>query len=153
MLLKLSCQSFRNIIGTVALRDIRHYQKIMDLSIKLMPFKRLIMEISHVREVGGSGPQVYWQASMIGAIHEAAEASSLANLSVSCLHLLDCSYFATMCVSGPILCPACEKIDSTGQWHTSCQQPSSWWVATYITRSSVLPKLLEWTAKLITRNM
>ncbi len=62
------------IVGNVALREIRRCQKTTHLSIKLTPFKRLIKEISHGKEVGRSGPPVRWQALALGAIYEAAKA-------------------------------------------------------------------------------
>jgi len=57
--------------GTVALREIRKYQKTTDLLIRKMPFARL------VREVCGNiriGRDVRWQSQAIMALQEAAEA-------------------------------------------------------------------------------
>lgn len=55
--------------GTVALREIRRYQKTTDLLLRRRPFNRL------VREVGQEYKNdLRFQASAIGAIQEAAEA-------------------------------------------------------------------------------
>ncbi|MCD9641397.1 centromeric histone H3 [Datura stramonium] len=55
--------------GTVALREIRHFQKTWDLVIPAAPFIRLVREISHF-----FAPEVTrWQAEALIAIQEAAE--------------------------------------------------------------------------------
>jgi histone H3 len=48
--------------GTVALREIRRYQRTADLLIRKLPFQRLVHEIAQV------------QSSAIGALQEATEA-------------------------------------------------------------------------------
>lgn len=57
--------------GTVALRDIRRYQKSTDLLIKKMPFQRLVREIA--RDLG-LVTDLRFQVSAINALQEAAEA-------------------------------------------------------------------------------
>ena len=59
--------------GTVALREIRRYQKSTDLLIRKLPFKRL------VREIIGKQPSSFWeeyriQESALLALREASEA-------------------------------------------------------------------------------
>ena len=56
--------------GTVALKEIRKYQKSCDLLIKRLPFQRVVKEI-----VQNLFDQQYrWQASALAALQEAAEA-------------------------------------------------------------------------------
>ena len=55
--------------GTLALREIRHYQKKTNLLIKKAPFARLVREIAH-----GCRQDLRFQISAIGALQEAAEA-------------------------------------------------------------------------------
>eukprot|EP00192_Tetraselmis_astigmatica_P017449 CAMPEP_0117671220 /NCGR_PEP_ID=MMETSP0804-20121206/13206_1 /TAXON_ID=1074897 /ORGANISM="Tetraselmis astigmatica, Strain CCMP880" /LENGTH=140 /DNA_ID=CAMNT_0005479643 /DNA_START=161 /DNA_END=583 /DNA_ORIENTATION=+ len=55
--------------GTVALREIRRYQRSTELLIRKAPFQRL------VRELGGTfSLDLRWQASAVMALQEAAEA-------------------------------------------------------------------------------
>ena len=55
--------------GTLALREIRHYQKKTNLLIKRTPFARLVREIAQ-----GYMQELRFQNSAIGALQEAAEA-------------------------------------------------------------------------------
>ena len=55
--------------GTLALREIRHYQKKTNLLIKKAPFARLVREIAQ-----GCRQDLQFQNSAIGALQEAAEA-------------------------------------------------------------------------------
>lgn len=55
--------------GTVALREIRKYQKTTDLLIRKLPFQRLVREISE-----GFRSDVKFQSQAILALQEAAEA-------------------------------------------------------------------------------
>ncbi|KAK4379217.1 hypothetical protein RND71_001079 [Anisodus tanguticus] len=55
--------------GTVALREIRHFQKTWNLVIPAAPFIRLVREISHFFAPGVTR----WQAEALVAIQEAAE--------------------------------------------------------------------------------
>ena len=55
--------------GTVALREIRKYQKSTDLLIRKLPFQRLVREIAQ-----GTKPDVRFQSSCILALQEASEA-------------------------------------------------------------------------------
>jgi len=62
--------------GTVALREIRKYQKSTDLLLRRLPFSRLVREISADMmtdevEYGQSG--LRWQSSALLALQEAAE--------------------------------------------------------------------------------
>ena len=55
--------------GTVALREIRKYQKGTELLIRKLPFQRLVREIAQ-----GFRPDLRFQSSAVQAIQEAAEA-------------------------------------------------------------------------------
>jgi len=56
--------------GTVALREIRRYQKDTSLLIRKLPFQRLVREIAH----DTCGTHLRFQVSAIAALQEAAEA-------------------------------------------------------------------------------
>ncbi|KAK8169825.1 histone H3 [Phyllosticta citrichinensis] len=58
--------------GTVALREIKRYQKTTDLLLRKLPFARLVREIAH--NMIPPGESLRWQSSAIGALQEAAEA-------------------------------------------------------------------------------
>ncbi|KAI0067761.1 histone H3 [Artomyces pyxidatus] len=55
--------------GTVALREIRRYQKSGDLLIRKLPFQRLVREITQEYKT-----DIRFQSSALGALQEAAEA-------------------------------------------------------------------------------
>jgi histone H3 len=55
--------------GTVALREIRKYQKTTNLLIRKLPFQRLVREIAQ-----NFRPDLLFQSTAILAIHEASEA-------------------------------------------------------------------------------
>jgi len=55
--------------GTVALRDIRRYQKSTELLIRKLPFQRLVKEIAYNFKT-----ELRFQASAISALQESAEA-------------------------------------------------------------------------------
>ena len=55
--------------GTVALREIRRYQKSSELLIRRMPFQRLVREIAQVHN-----PYLRFQSGTILALQESAEA-------------------------------------------------------------------------------
>lgn len=54
--------------GTVALREIRRYQKSTELLIRKLPFQRLVRELARVKM-----PDVRFQSSAVEALQEAAE--------------------------------------------------------------------------------
>ena len=54
--------------GTVALREIRKYQKSTELLIRKLPFQRLVREIAHEYK-----SDLRFQSSAILALHEASE--------------------------------------------------------------------------------
>lgn len=58
--------------GTVALREIRRYQKNTDLLIRKLPFQRLVREISQDIK-GYHRENLRFQSAAIGALQEAAE--------------------------------------------------------------------------------
>jgi len=55
--------------GTVALREIRKYQKSTDLLIRKLPFQRLVREIAHEHKA-----ELRFQSSAVLALQEASEA-------------------------------------------------------------------------------
>ena len=55
--------------GTVALREIRKFQKSTELLIRKLPFQRLVRQIAHDLK-----PDLRFQSAAIGALQEAAEA-------------------------------------------------------------------------------
>lgn len=54
--------------GSVALREIRRYQKSTELLIRKLPFQRLVKEIAQSMH-----PGLRFQASAVSALHEASE--------------------------------------------------------------------------------
>jgi histone H3 len=63
------CKPHRYRPGTVALREIRRYQKSSDLLIRKLPFQRLVREIAHQFH-----EDLRFQSTAILALQEAAEA-------------------------------------------------------------------------------
>ena len=59
--------------GTVALREIRFFQKSTDLLIRRMPFMRLVQELAQEHKSNGNDP-FRFQSTAILALQEAAEA-------------------------------------------------------------------------------
>lgn len=60
--------------GTVALREIRQYQKSVDLLVRKLPFARLVKEIANDLFSGSSFPEgIKWQSNAMMALQEAAE--------------------------------------------------------------------------------
>ncbi len=61
--------------GTVALREIRRYQKSTDLLLRRLPFQRLVREVAQeMRVTRGLGGDVRFQTHALMAMQEAAEA-------------------------------------------------------------------------------
>ncbi|KII95099.1 hypothetical protein PLICRDRAFT_98259, partial [Plicaturopsis crispa FD-325 SS-3] len=64
--------------GTVALREIRKYQKSTDLLLRRLPFSRVVREIAMDMQTDmveyGEGSGLRWQSSAILALQEATEA-------------------------------------------------------------------------------
>ncbi|KAI9230161.1 MAG: putative histone H3 protein [Piptocephalis tieghemiana] len=60
--------------GTVALREIRKYQKSTDLLLRKLPFARLVREIANEWTAYRRGPSLRWQSHALLALQEAAEA-------------------------------------------------------------------------------
>jgi histone H3 len=58
--------------GTVALREIRRYQKSTELLLRKLPFQRLVKEIA--QQFNGHDYDLRFQSSAIAALQEAAEA-------------------------------------------------------------------------------
>jgi histone H3/H4 len=75
-------------LGTVALREIRRYQKSTDLLIRKLPFQRLVREIAQGIKPSWNGDYRF-QSTAIGALQEAAESylvSLLADINECALH-------------------------------------------------------------------
>ncbi|PYH98866.1 histone-fold-containing protein [Aspergillus ellipticus CBS 707.79] len=60
--------------GTVALKEIRKYQRSFDLLIQKLPFARLVREVAMDLLPSDVGSELRWQSHAILAIQEAAEA-------------------------------------------------------------------------------
>ncbi|EGD84929.1 histone H3-like centromeric protein cnp1 [Trichophyton rubrum D6] len=60
--------------GTVALKEIRRYQKSWDLLLLKLPFARLVREIAMDLLPSEVGQELRWQSQAIQALQEAAEA-------------------------------------------------------------------------------
>lgn len=60
--------------GTVALKEIRKYQRSFDLLIQKLPFARLVREVALELLPADVGEQLRWQSHAIQALQEAAEA-------------------------------------------------------------------------------
>ena len=58
--------------GTVALREIRQYQKNTDLLIRKLPFARLVKEVAE--DYIGADYGIRWQSNAVLALQEACEA-------------------------------------------------------------------------------
>eukprot|EP00698_Gefionella_okellyi_P012728 TRINITY_DN3446_c0_g1_i1.p1 TRINITY_DN3446_c0_g1~~TRINITY_DN3446_c0_g1_i1.p1 ORF type:complete len:159 (-),score=15.57 TRINITY_DN3446_c0_g1_i1:362-775(-) len=58
--------------GTVALREIRKFQRTTDLLLRKLPFARLVREIC--QQFYSAADQLRWQAEALLALQEAAEA-------------------------------------------------------------------------------
>src|ERR1700737_2000271 len=71
--------------GTVALREIRRYQKSTELLIRKLPFQRLVREIAQDFKT-----DLRFQSSAIGALQEAVEAY-LVSLFEGIFHLSACA--------------------------------------------------------------
>ena len=59
--------------GTVALREIRRYQRSTDLLIRKLPFARLVREITHTYNSAPAEGEKRWQVEALMALQEAAE--------------------------------------------------------------------------------
>jgi histone H3 len=76
-------------VGTVALREIRRYQKSTDLFIRKLPFQRLVREIAEDIKPRLTGWVYRFQSTAIGALQEAAESylvSLFADTNLCALH-------------------------------------------------------------------
>ena len=69
LLRSMGCPLSSNITGTVALREIRRYQKSTDLLIRKLPFQRLVREIAQEFK-----SDLQFQGSSVLALQEASEA-------------------------------------------------------------------------------
>ena len=60
--------------GTVALREIRRYQRSTELLIRKLPFARLVKEITQTYNSSPAEGEKRWQVEALAALQEAAEA-------------------------------------------------------------------------------
>jgi histone H3/H4 len=60
-------------LGTVALREIRRYQKSTDLLIRKLPFQRLVREVAQEEQPSWNRQDYRFQSTAIEALQEAAE--------------------------------------------------------------------------------
>ena len=77
--------------GTIALREIRKYQKSTELLIRKMPFMRLLREVA---QQFAHGYDLRFQASAILAVQEAAEAYLIGlfeDTNLCCIHAKRCT--------------------------------------------------------------
>ena len=76
--------------GTVALREIRKFQKSTELLIKKLPFQRIVKSIAEEQASGTSFPNgVRFQKNAIIALHEAYEAYQISlfeDTNLECIH-------------------------------------------------------------------
>jgi len=75
--------------GTVALREIRHFQKSSDLLIPRLPFSRLVKNIAQDVSKGLGLSDLRFQAAALMALQEAAEAyvvSLMEDTVLCCVH-------------------------------------------------------------------
>ena len=76
--------------GTVALREIRKYQKSTELLIKKLPFQRIVKSIAEEQASGTSFPNgVRFQKNAVIALHEAYEAYQISlfeDTNLECIH-------------------------------------------------------------------
>ncbi len=85
-------KKFRWRPGTVALRQIKKYQKTTDLLLRKAPFQRLVRELATGHKDG-----LRWQASAVLALQEATEAyvvGLLADSNLAALHAKRVTLFA-----------------------------------------------------------
>ena len=76
--------------GTVALREIRKYQRSTELLIKKLPFQRIVKSIAEEQASGTSFPNgVRFEKNAIVALHEAYEAYQISlfeDTNLECIH-------------------------------------------------------------------
>ena len=60
--------------GTVALREIRRYQKSTDLLLRKLPFSRFVRELAQDAKIGDKKWEGKWKGSAMLALQEASEA-------------------------------------------------------------------------------
>ena len=77
--------------GTVALREIRRFQKSTELLIRKLPFQRLVREIAQDFKT-----DLRFQSAAVGALQEAAEALSLPSSRTAALKALGIDGSETM---------------------------------------------------------
>jgi len=115
--------------GTVALREIRRYQKSTELLIRKLPFQRLVREIAQDFKT-----DLRFQSSAIGALQEAVEAYLVSLFEGTRLGLLQSNL---MCQT-PIFALSTESV------LPSCPRTCSWLV---VSEANALEHRCIWMAK------
>jgi histone H3/H4 len=87
-----------------ALREIRRYQKSMELLRSKRPFMRLIKEISHDSNVIGNGPVYRWQSAAIGAVQEMVEAFLVREFESELSYVFPYNIAPTYCYLVTLMC-------------------------------------------------
>jgi len=98
--------------GTVALREIRKYQKSTELLIRKLPFQRLVREIAQDFKT-----DLRFQSSAVLALQEAAEAY-LVGLFEACLGFPSLQH---------IICPSSNGVISTPPFWKACTRFHMYW--------------------------
>jgi histone H3 len=104
--------------GTVALREIRRYQKSTELLIRKLPFQRLVREIAQDFK-----SDLRFQSSAIGALQESVEAYLVSLFEDTNL----CAIHAKRVTIRKSLLPRCPAASSDSlriQGHSACSPPS-----------------------------
>ena len=115
--------------GTVALREIRRYQKSTELLIRRLHFQRLVMEIAHEFKA-----DLRFQSSAVQAIQEAAEAYLGSLFEGSLLSAVFICFCTNLLIGRFIVLffqtPTCAR--STPSASRSCPRTSSWRAASAV---------------------
>lgn len=98
----ISRQNFRP--GTVALREIRKYQKTTELLIRKLPFQRLVREIAQEYKA-----DLRFQSAAVGALQEASEAYLVSLFEVLCSCLACGALLHQTHIGYQSLCHPCQE--------------------------------------------
>ena len=88
--------------GTVALREIRRYQKTTELLLRKLPFQRLVREIAQEYK-----PDLRFQSAAIGALQEASEAYLVGlfeDTNSAAIHAKRVTIMEKVCIAAAISC-------------------------------------------------
>ena len=99
--------------GTVALREIRKYQRSTDLLIRKLPFARLVREITQTYNSAPAEGEKRWQVEALMALQEAAEAYLV--------HLMEDANLCAIHAKRVTIFVKCVRIAT----HTQSERPAS----------------------------